>query len=198
MRINEIFYSLQGEGIYVGTPCVFIRFAGCNLNCHFCDTEFNTFREMSEDKIIEEVKKFPAHHVILTGGEPTLQLTITLLDKIHDEGKKIHIETNGTHYIDKEMASKIDWITCSPKFEFNPNAQLKLDFMNELKVVFMGQDMSIYDDLLNIPSCLFYLQPCDTGDNLKNKKIIDKTIQYIKAHPNWRLSLQVHKLLNIR
>ncbi len=198
MRINEIFYSLQGEGAYVGTPCVFIRFAGCNLNCHFCDTEFNMFREMSAGEIIEEIRKYPANHVILTGGEPTLQLTISLLDKLHDEGKKIHIETNGTQAIDKEMARKIDWITCSPKFEFNPDAQLKLNFMNELKVVYMGQDMSVYDDLLNISDCLFYLQPCDTGDAVRNEEIIDNAIQYIKAHPMWRLSLQIHKLLNIQ
>ncbi len=198
MRINEIFYSLQGEGAYVGTPCVFIRFAGCNLNCHFCDTEFNTFREMSEDEVIGEVRKYPANDVILTGGEPTLQLTISLLDKLHDEGKKIHIETNGTQYIDKDVANKIDWITCSPKFEFNTNAQLKLEIMNELKVVYMGQDMSIYDDLLNISDCLFYLQPCDTGDIVKNKAILDMTLQYIKEHPKWRLSLQIHKILNVQ
>ena len=86
MRINEIFYSLQGEGKFTGTPAVFIRFSGCNLKCSFCDTNHSHYDEMGEDAIVAEVKKFPARHVVITGGEPTLQITSSLIRKLHAEG----------------------------------------------------------------------------------------------------------------
>ena len=76
-RINEIFYSLQGEGRNVGRAAVFVRFAGCNLQCSFCDTDFSSYREMSEEDIVDAVMSFPARFVVLTGGEPTLQLSFT-------------------------------------------------------------------------------------------------------------------------
>ncbi|MDE5658069.1 MAG: 7-carboxy-7-deazaguanine synthase QueE, partial [Muribaculaceae bacterium] len=96
MKINEIFYSLQGEGHWTGTPAVFIRFSGCNLHCDFCDTEHNSGQELSVDEIISEASKYPTLHIIFTGGEPTLQLTRSLVDRLHQLGKYLHIETNGT------------------------------------------------------------------------------------------------------
>ena len=85
MRINEIFYSLQGEGSFTGTPAVFIRFSGCNTKCPFCDTQHEEFVEMTEDEILAEVKKDPANHVVITGGEPTMQLTPSLIVKTTSE-----------------------------------------------------------------------------------------------------------------
>lgn len=78
MRVNEIFYSLQGEGFHAGTPAVFVRFSGCNLKCSFCDTLHDRFKDMSEEDIMQEVAKYPASHVVITGGEPVLQLTASL------------------------------------------------------------------------------------------------------------------------
>lgn len=191
MRVNEIFYSLQGEGRYTGTPAVFVRFAGCNLRCSFCDTEFETYTEMTEDEIVARVLSYPTPHVILTGGEPTLQLTTSLLQKLNGEESRriVHIETNGTHQLPE---GPIHWVTCSPKY-----GQLHIQRIDELKVVYEGQDMSKYDDIVPKPQ-VYSLQPCDTGDPERNKQILQETINYILKHPKWNLSLQTHKILNVR
>lgn len=85
-RINEIFYSLQGEGYFTGTPAVFLRFSGCNLKCGFCDTRHEEFTLMSPADIIGNVSKFPSRHIVVTGGEPSLQLDSLLIDMLHEEG----------------------------------------------------------------------------------------------------------------
>ena len=113
LKINEIFYSIQGEGHYTGTPAVFVRFAGCNLNCWFCDTEFHSFTEMSEDEIVAEASQYPSRYMVITGGEPTLQLTASLTSKLHAIGFYIMLETNGTQPLPEGCI--VDWITCSPK-----------------------------------------------------------------------------------
>lgn len=191
MRINEIFYSLQGEGRYAGMPAVFVRFAGCNLRCPFCDTEFESYTEMTEDEIVSVVCSYPANHVILTGGEPTLQLTSSLLQKLNGEGagRMVHIETNGTHQLPD---GPIHWVTCSPK-----NAALCIQRIDELKVVYQGQDVEPFLHLKPQPK-VFSLQPCDTGDAERNRQILDQTIQYILDHPQWNLSLQTHKIINVK
>ena len=109
MRVNEIFYSLQGEGYFTGTPAVFVRFSGCNLSCSFCDTEHTSFTEMSEEDIVQEVCAYPAAHVVITGGEPTMQLTASLVDRLHAVGKYVQIETNGTYRLPRSC--RVDWIT---------------------------------------------------------------------------------------
>jgi len=189
MRINEIFYSLQGEGQYTGTPAVFVRFAGCNLRCSFCDTEFTSYTEMSEEEILSAVLQYPTNTVILTGGEPTLQLTTSLLNLFAYNCRNVHIETNGTHQLPE---GPISWVTCSPKY-----APLYIQRIDELKVVYQGQDMSQYDAIVPRPK-VFSLQPCDTGDPERNKEILAQTIDYILKHPQWKLSLQTHKILNVR
>ena len=112
-KINEIFYSLQGEGHNTGTPAVFIRFSGCNLQCSFCDTDHTYGTQMSDEQIIAEVKRYPqAQLIVLTGGEPSLFIDsdfITVLK--HVTGATIAIETNGTNPLPPE----IDWVTLSPK-----------------------------------------------------------------------------------
>ena len=136
MRINEIFYSLQGEGHYTGTPAVFIRFSGCNLKCPFCDTRHEEGTLMSDEEILAEVRKYPARTVILTGGEPSLWIDEAFIALLHRAGKYICIETNGT----RPLPEGIDWVTCSPK----QGGVLKLARMDEVKVVFLGQDVSPY------------------------------------------------------
>ena len=89
-KINEIFYSLQGEGYHTGTPAVFIRFSGCNLKCSFCDTQHEAGTLMTDDEIIAEVSKYPAVTVILTGGEPSLWIDDALIDRLHEAGKYVY------------------------------------------------------------------------------------------------------------
>jgi len=190
MKINEIFYSLQGEGHYTGTPAVFIRFAGCNLKCSFCDTDFTSFTEMSEDDIVNEINQYPTNHIVITGGEPTLQLTTTFVNKLHEAGKFVQIETNGTNTLPE--GCNIDWVTCSPKYK-----AVKIQHIDELKVVYEGdgQDMSAYN---NLSASDYRLQPCDTQDEERNKEILKQTIDFILKNPIWKLSLQTHKILNVR
>ncbi|MCQ2212209.1 MAG: 7-carboxy-7-deazaguanine synthase QueE [Bacteroidaceae bacterium] len=187
MRINEIFYSLQGEGCHTGVPAVFVRFAGCNLKCSFCDTDFQSYTEMSEDEIVDAVLQYPSSVVILTGGEPTLQLTSSLLHRLSAAHRQVHIETNGTHPLPE---GPIHWVVCSPKY-----AKVNIQRIDELKVVYEAQDMSVYDQY---QATAYSLQPCDTGDPIRNQELIQQTINYILQHPKWKLSLQTHKILNVR
>ena len=201
MKVNEIFYSLQGEGHYTGTPAVFVRFAGCNLRCWFCDTDFEKGVEMSEDEIVEAVLQYPTRYVVITGGEPTLQITASLCDKLHAHGLYLMMETNGTRPLPE--GCQIDWITCSPKLidveeGKRKIATIRLRHIDELKVVFEDsptQDMALYEQIL---ATEYRLQPCDTQDPLCNQAILNKTIKYILQHPKWKLSLQTHKILHVR
>ena len=126
-KINEIFYSLQGEGFHTGTPAVFVRFSGCNLKCSFCDTRHEEGILMSDEEILRAISAFPSNVVILTGGEPSLWIDQAFIDLLHRAGKYICIETNGT----KPLPKGIDWVTCSPK-----GTPLQLTHIDEVKVVY--------------------------------------------------------------
>lgn len=194
MRVNEIFYSLQGEGHFTGTAATFIRLSGCNLRCAFCDTRHTAFSEMTEQQIADIAALNASRHVVITGGEPLLQLTAALTTLLHKAGKFIQIETNGCFPI--ADGCEIDWVTCSPKFEFIANADVRIQHIDELKVVWNGEnDMTLYD---GIKAQVRSLQPCDTGDERRNGDIAATATEYCKSHPEWRLSLQTHKMLNIR
>lgn len=188
MKVNEIFYSLQGEGHFTGTPAVFVRFSGCNLKCPFCDTEHESYRELSPEDIITEISKYPSRHVVLTGGEPSMQITPELINLLHEAGLFIQVETNGTF----PLPENIDWITCSPK-----SFPLALEKVDELKVVYTGNKETIERYTSAIEAGERRLQPCDTGNSVRNSAILKETIEYIKSHPSWHLSLQTHKLINI-
>ena len=197
MRVNETFLSLQGEGYFTGTPAFFLRFSGCNLQCPFCDTQHQSFTEMSEEEIVREACRHEVRHIVITGGEPALQLTQSLVDKLHEAGFFIQVETNGTLPLPK----RIDWVTCSPKMVplyLPPRGE----YPNELKVLFMGKDTDpdgIVSPLLGEGSGVrLYLQPLDTGDEERNRIILRETIAYILKHPQWSLSLQTHKMLCIK
>lgn len=197
-RVNEIFRSLQGEGFWTGTPMVFVRLSGCNLNCPFCDTDFRSFKEMSADEIAKEAKRLGCSRVCITGGEPLLQLDSDLIDILHGIGLTIHVETNGT----RPAPENIDWITLSPKEDFtNPaSGKVVLEKADEVKLVYNG---SLSQERLkywaDFPASWHFLQPCDTGEGGKNRQILEETVNYILSHDNrWRLSLQTHKFLGIR
>ena len=197
MRVNEIFKSIQGEGIFSGHAAIFVRLSKCNLSCDFCDTIHQPYKELTEDEIMQKIEKYgDINHIVITGGEPTLQLTDTFLEKLNKAGKFVQIETNGTKELDEKCMSYINWITCSPKFEFCKNADVKIQRIDELKVVYNGEnDMALYKKM---KARAFFLQPCDTGDKEKNKEIIRKTVEYCLSHPKWDLSLQIQKIINVR
>lgn len=177
-KINEIFYSLQGEGFHTGTPAVFVRFSGCNLKCDFCDTRHEEGTWMSDEEILQAVSAYPSNMVILTGGEPSLWIDQAFIDLLHHARKYICIETNGTN----PLPERIDWITCSPK-----GVPLQLAHMDEVKVVYTGQELTEYEHL---KAKWHFLQPCSCRNT-------EEVVEYILHHPQWRLSLQTHKLIGI-
>lgn len=203
MKVNETFLSLQGEGYFTGTPAFFLRFSGCNLQCPFCDTRHQSFAEMNEEEIVCEASRHEPRHIVITGGEPALQLTQSLVDKLHEAGFFIQVETNGT----LPLPEGIDWVTCSPKGApqtLQPPLEGGLmgrEYPHELKVLYMGDgsDPEVY--LLcgrNGGGPALYLQPLDTGNEERNRAILHETIAYILKHPKWSLSLQTHKFLGIK
>ena len=178
-KINEIFYSLQGEGFHTGTPALFIRFSGCNLKCSFCDTKHEEGEWMSDEDIVAKAKECPAKMAVLTGGEPSLWIDEAFVEKLHQAGKYVCIETNGTHPI----PDSVDWITCSPK-----GFPVVLTRIDEVKVVYTGdEDVEPY---LTLPAQVHFLQPCSC-------KNTHEVVAYIQEHPQWRLSLQTHKWIGI-
>ena len=206
--VKEIFYTLQGEGTHAGRPAVFCRFAGCNLwsgreadrasaQCQFCDTDFVGTdgvlggKFASAETLAERIDaQWPAAHprhkfVVLTGGEPLLQLDTALLDALHACGFTIALETNGT----LPVPSGVDWICVSPKI----GTPLVQRSGNELKVVVpqLAQDLAEYEAL---SFDHFYLQPMDSPTAARNTEI---AIELCKRHPQWKLSVQTHKILQI-
>ena len=205
-KVNEIFYTLQGEGAHMGIPAVFVRFSGCNLRCPWCDTEFTDFTSMSAEEIVAHVTELydlPNERrkmVVLTGGEPSMQVDAALVNALHAAGFYICVETNGTRL----LPDGIDWITCSPK----EGTKLTLMQVNEVKVVFTGEyDPEIWRQQLEAEHWL--LQPLRyTGEWLIEHAVdeweddrndnLDDTVRYILSHPFWRLSIQVHKIVGLR
>lgn len=190
-RVNDIFYSLQGEGHNTGRAAVFVRFSGCNLKCPFCDTDFSRFESMTAKEITRrmtglcpesEVKPM----VVLTGGEPTLQVDSDLIDAIHEAGfGMVAMESNGTN----EPPANLDWLTVSPK------ERVSVRHCDELKVLFDGKNEPCDH---GVSASFMYLQPLDSGEETENACIMKSCVEYITKHPQWRLSLQTHKLIGIK
>lgn len=194
-RINEIFYSLQGEGHHMGWPAVFVRFSGCNLKCPFCDTDHMQGQELTDREILEEVNKYPADLVIFTGGEPSLQLDEALVQLMKSAGKYLCIETNGTH----ALPEGLDWITLSPKAGMAVGGErIVIPKADEIKVVNCGQDLEEYFSMPQRDSdTLMYLQPCYVDDPTERDRLLTDTIEKVKRDPRWKLSPQLHRLLHI-
>ena len=192
--IVEIFHSVQGEGFHTGVPRVFVRFGNCNLRCEWCDTDFLTYDEMSLTHIIEQILSFDCKRVIFTGGEPAMQDLSTIGSILKENDFHLSIETNGTIPVD----SIIDWICVSPKDQMYPNSVIRQRFGNELKVVYCGQDLSMYDELKS-GFDHHYIQPLymendSVESNGKSFQIVE---DLVKRSPGWRLSLQTHKWMGV-
>lgn len=208
--VKEIFFTLQGEGANTGRPAVFCRFAGCNLwtgrerdraeaTCRFCDTDFvgvdgpGGGKFEGADALARAVaERWPANMspgvrrlVVCTGGEPLLQMDDDIVGALHAEGFEIAVETNGT----QRPPADIDWLCVSPK----AGAPLVLAHGSELKLVFpqAGADPAQFEQLAFEQ---FFLQPMDGPDRERNTEL---ALAYCLAHPQWRLSIQTHKLLGI-
>ena len=194
-RINEIFYSLQGEGFHTGTPAVFVRFSGCNLRCAFCDTPHQFGSMMSLQEIIAEVNRYPnAPLLVLTGGEPSLFIDEIFVAELKIRTcKYIAIETNGT----RELPTNIDWVTLSPKTAFKGGDMEPciLNHCDELKVVYLGQDLRQYD---SIQTAHRFLQPCYSENEIQRQVNMKSCVDAVMQHSGWRLSLQTHRILHIR
>jgi 7-carboxy-7-deazaguanine synthase (Cx14CxxC type) len=207
--VKEIFYTLQGEGAQTGRAAVFCRFSGCNLwsgresdraaaICKFCDTDFigvdgpggGRF-DSAEDLAAAVERAWPAEsglgrrYVVCTGGEPLLQLDATLIAALHGRHFEIAVETNGTI----PAPDGVDWLCVSPKL----GAELKQRSGDELKLVYpqTGSDPADFE-LLSFRH--FFLQPMDGPARAANTELV---LRYCLAHPQWRLSLQTHKILGI-
>lgn len=206
--VKEMFYTLQGEGGQAGRPAVFCRFAGCNLwtglerdrakaICQFCDTDFvgtdgdNGGKFKTADDLATAVKALwlgdsgGTPLVVCTGGEPLLQLDAAMVDAFHAVGLEIAVESNGTI----APPDGIDWLCISPKI----GSEMIVTKGEELKLVYPqeGGDPAQFEHL---DFKHFFLQPMDSPRQAENTV---KTVDYCKAHPQWRLSLQTHKFIDI-
>lgn len=191
LRINEIFYSLQGEGARKGSANIFVRFAHCNLSCGYCDTEFETYTELELQDILNECRQYDCPNILFTGGEPLLQLTKDIVRFFKNEGYYIAIETNGTI----RPPDGIDWITVSPKVE---EGILESNFkdirINELRYV---RNVSQGIPRPQVKADYYFLSPEFNGE-YPIQENIEHCIELVMKHPTWRLSVQEHKLLGIR
>lgn len=206
--VKEIFYTLQGEGLQTGRPAVFCRFAGCNLwsgreedrsgaICQFCDTDFvgvdgpggNKFPNANAlaGAIAREWPNQSSSHrfVVCTGGEPLLQLDNALIDALHDHEFEVAIETNGT----MQVPTGVDWVCVSPK----AHAELIVNSGDELKLVY-PQEGAEPERYRALDFQHFFLQPMDGPSRESNTKL---ALKYCLSHPQWKLSLQTHKQLEI-
>lgn len=196
MTINEIFYSLQGEGFNSGRAAVFIRLSRCNLRCSFCDTEFDSGQEMTLPEIAEAIAPYPTRFIIWTGGEPTLQLTEQATSYFAALGYEQAIETNGT----RRPPRGIDYITCSPK----PEAMKRLhesfpDGVGEFRFP-IGAEGPLPPPIEELPKAGAYLvSPIFVGAEATELDAIAvaRCVEFVKANPRWRLSLQTHKFIHI-
>ena len=191
-KVNEIFYSIQGEGRHTGMPAIFVLLAGCSMNCPFCDTKYAAREGQDTDAktLLKELSAWPAKAVIVTGGEPSEQDLPALIAVLKDAGYQVHLETNGS--IDTDV-SRADFVCVSPKRYVSPEMLKKADV---IKIV-VGQETDL-EDLQKYyayenAKTQIYLQP-----ESNKQENIDLCVKLLKNHPSARLSLQVHKLANIR
>lgn len=195
LPVMEHFYTLQGEGYHQGRAAYFIRLGGCDVGCVWCDVkeswEADKHPLYEIQSIIAEVKKTPAEIVVITGGEPLMHNLDLLTTSFQQAGIKTHIETSGAH----PLSGHWDWICLSPKKFKAPLPEI-LPAANELKVVVFNKSDFAWAEkyaALVSPSCKLYLQP----EWDKAKEITPLLIDYILSHPQWELSLQIHKYINV-
>ena len=195
LPVMEQFYTLQGEGFYQGQAAYFIRLAGCDVGCVWCDVKesWDVGKHLiyKIEDLLSNIKRTPAGIVVITGGEPLMHDLTELTAQLKKEGLRTHIETSGS----SSLSGSWDWITLSPK-KFKAPLPEVIPYANELKViVFNNSDFAWAEKYAAKVSatCKLYLQPEWSKAAIVTPFIID----YIKAHPQWQLSLQIHKYINV-
>jgi 7-carboxy-7-deazaguanine synthase len=191
----ESFYTLQGEGFHQGKAAYFIRLAGCDVGCVWCDVKESWDKDLyplqSVEEIVSEAKKYPCKLIVITGGEPTLYNLDKLTKTLRDEGFETNIETSGS----SPLTGTWDWICLSPK-KFKPPLPEILPKANELKIIIFNKSDFAWAEKYAAqvsPSCKLYLQTEWEKSEMMTPLIVD----YVKANPKWQLSMQIHKYINV-
>lgn len=195
LPLIDDFYTLQGEGAFMGSAAYFLRLGGCDIGCNWCDTKMSWRADMhkliSVDEIVEKTKQHSADTVVVTGGEPLTYDLTPLCKQLKNINIKTHLETSGSY----QLTGKWDWICLSPKRNSPPKGYIVCK-ANELKVIIQTKDDFLwaekYAKLVN-KDCLLYLQP----EWSKHKNITPEIVEYIKQNPKWRISIQAHKFMKI-
>ncbi len=195
LPLMEAFYTIQGEGAYTGQASYFIRLAGCDVGCVWCDVkeswEESSYPLVSVDVIVGEAAQYPSKIVVITGGEPGMYNLTYLCSKLQARGFRTHIETSGAY----PLSGDIDWVCLSPK-KFKAPLQEVCDVADELKVVIFHKSDFDWAEKYAAkvsPDCSLYLQP----EWSKAEQIMPLLIDYVKEHPEWSISLQTHKYMNV-
>ena len=198
LPVNEIFYSLQGEGGQMGRAMLFVRLSGCNLACDYCDTDFAGHRLMSATEILEKLQGYPCRDILWTGGEPTLALREEHIAFFHEQGYRQSIETNGTRPVPRGL----DYVTCSPKAEAISGLRERFvdNYPNGIDEVRwplqLGAPLPPPIEQL-VQARRYYVSPVEeTG--VEMSAVVARCMDFVLAHPEWRLSVQLHKLLGFR
>jgi len=195
LPLMEDFYTIQGEGAYQGHAAWFIRLGGCDVGCVWCDVkdswDASAYPMITTDDIVQRAKVSGTKIVVVTGGEPALYDLSMLTLELKKAGMRTHIETSGAY----PLTGSWDWVCFSPK-KFKSPDPLVPPLAQELKVIVFNKSdfewAESYAARVN-PSCQLFLQP----EWSREKEILPSIIDYVKAHPRWRISLQVHKYMNI-
>ncbi|MDR3194798.1 MAG: 7-carboxy-7-deazaguanine synthase QueE [Tannerella sp.] len=191
LSVKELFYSLQGEGGRQGEASIFIRLSGCNLHCDFCDTDFNGGTDLSAGQILARIRAFPCQWIVWTGGEPTLQLTDDLLVFFRQAGYRQAIESNGH----RPLSGLLDYTTVSPKGNTG-YAKKNNPRVDEIRLPVQNGDL--LPSQSSLPDAgSYFLSPVFAADTRSTQANIRYCVEQVKLHPEWRLSLQIHKLIGI-
>lgn len=191
----EAFYTIQGEGFHSGTAAYFIRLAGCDVGCTWCDVkaswEVTNDQWMPVSQIVDEAARFPARVAVVTGGEPCMYDLSELVKQLHAKGFRVHLETSGAY----PLSTPLDWVCVSPK-KFKQPLQSMLEIADELKVVvFNNSDFNWAEENASKTrlECNLFLQP----EFSKANKVTPLIVEFVKSNPRWSISLQTHKFIGI-
>lgn len=195
LPLVEDFYTIQGEGFHSGKPAYFIRLGGCDVGCSWCDAKY-TWNPLSHplvatDEIVERAASFEAQAIVITGGEPLLYPLDYLTERLHEHGLEIFLETSGSH----PLSGEFDWICLSPKRKQPPLAEA-FAAASELKVIIeTEEDLRWAEECAAKVGerCVLFMQP----EWSRSEQMTPTIVEYVKAHPQWNISIQIHKFMHI-
>ncbi|MBQ9147242.1 MAG: 7-carboxy-7-deazaguanine synthase QueE [Rikenellaceae bacterium] len=195
LPLVEDFYTIQGEGFHSGKPAYFIRLGGCDVGCSWCDAKY-TWNPLSHplvatDEIVERAASFEAQAIVITGGEPLLYPLDYLTQRLHAHSLEIFLETSGSH----PLSGEFDWICLSPKRKQPPLAEA-FAAASELKVIIETEEDLRWAEECAAKvgeKCMLFMQP----EWSRSEQMTPKIVEYVKAHPQWNISIQIHKFMHI-